>query len=133
MRICTRFWIYGYILIAICTLTGCKTTEYVPVPYPEYHTEWQHDSIDRHHYHTEYTKGDTLFVHDSVFVDRWNNRTVYDSIDRPYPVYMPPDTVYVEKPLSRWQKVQQRGFNWLLVVIAGGVFWKTRKFWLRKI
>lgn len=108
---------------------GCKTTQYVPVPYPEYHTEWKHDSIDRWHYHKEYVKGDYVYVHDSVFIDRLQYLWKHDSIKvpEPYPVH---DTTYVKTPLTKWQAFQQKSWWWMAVWLVGFVLWKTRKLWL---
>lgn len=130
MKTCTRFLIFGYILVAICTLTGCKTTEYVPVPYPEYHTEWKHDSIDRWRTHYVYQKGDTVFSIDTLYQDRWHTLWKHDSVDvpQPYPVH---DTTYVKTPLTGFQKFQQRSWWWLSVGLAGYVLFRTRKWWLR--
>ena len=98
-------------LLCLSLLCGCKRTIYVPV--------------ERHHYHTDSVRVavervDTMFQHDSVYVerngdttlivkwcDRYRVKEVHDTVARiverrdsvavPYPV---------EKPLSKWQQAK---------------------------
>ena len=71
----------------LLAFVGCK---YLPSPIPtdtheqtrdSIRTELRIDTIYRDRWHTEYRKGDTVFIHDSI--DRWRIREVYihDSID----------------------------------------------------
>ena len=46
----------------------------------------------------------------------------------PYPVEVPTD-----KPMTKWQKFQIKGFWWLSVGLVGYVLWTTRKRWLKWI
>ena len=129
------------VLLAACAImmTGCKTTEYVPVP--EYHTDtiYQskvvHDSIYQH---------DSTFIKekgDSVYIERWHTKyvlkektdTLYesrvDSIPVPYEVVK---EVEVEKSLSWWQSARMHIGGivcWLLLILAIYGVMKWRK-WL---
>ena len=127
MRICSQFWLFGCILIAICTLTGCKGTNGVVREVPVYiHDTLQVKSVQK----------DSVFVHDSVYVYR-NGDTLYitkwltksmtkiqhDTIRevQEIPVEVVRTEVKeVENPLKWWQKTLQ--FLGLLVVIAGQGF-----------
>lgn len=117
-------------LAGLMVLVGCRSTEYVPVPYPEYHTERKHDSIERWHYHTEYSAGDTVYVHDSVYLERLRDLWRHDSIEVPvpYPVH---DTTYVQAPLTPWQKLQGRSWWWLATGLVVVVVWQNKKRFIR--
>jgi len=75
-------------------LTSCKTTQ--PVVLPQTHdsivirTELRIDSVYIDRYHTEYIKGETIYIHDSFVDYRYKVLTKTDSIVRidsiPYPV-----------------------------------------------
>ena len=129
------------VLLAACAImmTGCKTTEYVPVP--EYHTDtiYQskvvHDSIYQHDSTYIKEKGD------SVYIERWHTKyvlkektdTLYesrvDSIPVPYEVVK---EVEVEKSLSWWQSARMHIGGivcWLLLILAIYGVMKWRK-WL---
>ena len=75
------------LIIIAGVLCSCKS---LPDPIPtnsraregdSVRTELRIDTIYRDRWHTEYTRGDTFFIHDSI--DRWKIRDVYihDSID----------------------------------------------------
>ena len=129
------------VLLAACAImmTGCKTTEYMPVP--EYHTDtiYQskvvHDSIYQHDSTYIKEKGD------SVYIERWHTKyvlkektdTLYesrvDSIPVPYEVVK---EVEVEKSLSWWQSARMHIGGivcWLLLILAIYGVMKWRK-WL---
>ena len=129
------------VLLAACAImmTGCKTTEYVPVP--EYHTDtiYQskvvHDSIYQHDSTYIKEKGD------SVYIERWHTKYVLkektdmlyesrvDSIPVPYEVVK---EVEVEKSLSWWQSARMHIGGivcWLLLILAIYGVMKWRK-WL---
>lgn len=108
------------ISIVALVLAGCKHTEYVPLPYPDYHDRWLHDSIDRWHTRTVLVQGDTVHEIDTFWCDRWHTDVKHDSVDRPvpYPVH---DTTYVKVPPTWWQRTQQGGF-WVLIVFVGVLF-----------
>lgn len=111
------------IVAALCValflwmVTACKTLPHVVVTPSEVHNtdrtdiQTRVDTFWRDRWHTEYVKGDTVFVHDStyIYVPRWRDRevtvTVTDSV--PYPVEVP-----VEVPAERtgWDKFCNKWF-----------------------
>lgn len=83
------------------------------------------DSVWRDRWHTEYIKGDTLFVRDSVFIDRVRAERLIDSV-------LIRDTieVRVEVPTqtrSGYDRMVARGFWVLLVLILLRVAWIVLK------
>lgn len=74
-------------LIVLGVLTACKTPQLPTLPNSSdrsrdsVRTEYVHDSVYIDRWHTQYMKGDTCYIHDSI--DRWRNKYVYihDSID----------------------------------------------------
>jgi len=92
-------------LFAIVLLTSCKTTQ--PVVVPQTHdsivirTEYRVDSVWRDRWHTERIKGDTVFIHDSIFFGEYKNKEKADTIcvrdSIPYPVEVPVITNEVPK------------------------------------
>lgn len=105
-----RFTLFFFVMVVLCCISGCATTQYVPVV--EYHTDTliqkmtQRDSIYLHDSTIVREKGDT------VLIERWHTKyrerevhdTVYqsrvDSIPQPYPV-----TEYVERKTSAIDKL----------------------------
>lgn len=124
-------------LLCLSLLCGCKRTIYVPVESHHYHTDSIRVAVER---------VDTMFQHDSVYVERngdttlivkWRDRyrvkEVHDTVARivehrdsvpvPYPV---------EKPLSKWQQAKMDfggiAFGAVGVLIAFVIVWLVRKF-----
>ena len=109
-------------LLGICILTSsCKgTTPAIPTNVSTStndndHKEQRIDTVYRDRWHTEYMRGDTLIIHDSI--DRWRIREVYihDSIDNSRI-----DTIYqqvqVEKKGSAF--LQNSGIAlWVLIAL----------------
>ena len=109
-------------MLACLLLAGCKTTKYVPVPsisvdsvYVDRFTRdsvYLHDSV----FVNQWMKGDTVYVDKVVYKwryrDRWRRDTVAvvrrDSVQVPVPV---------EKPLGWWQQARLKIF-WPLVVVV---------------
>lgn len=89
-------WLMTSLLCLLACLAGCKT-QYVAMP--EIHTLYHHatdlrvDSTSRDRWHEVFTRGDTVFIHDSI--DRWHYRlinttdTVHQTDSVPYPVEVP--------------------------------------------
>lgn len=73
-------------MVALCT--GCRHVEYVSVP--TVHTVLRdsivHDSVDRHHYHNTFIKGDTVHLIDSSVYHHYHNVFLHDSIRDTVPV-----------------------------------------------
>lgn len=110
-------------LVGFCILTSsCKgVTPALPTNVSSSdsnnnHTENRIDTVYRDRWHTEYMRGDTLIIHDSI--DRWRIRNVYihDSIynSRIDTIYQ---QVQVEKKGSAF--LQNSGIAlWVLIALA---------------
>ena len=117
---------------ALCLmLAGCNAVKQT-VEVPVYiHDTTQivredHDSTFIDQWHTEYQKGDTLFITNEVtkIVTKIKTDTAYKYIEKPV-VVSKTETVEVEKPLSWWQKT----FVWIGVLcLIGIVLWLVWKF-----
>ena len=119
-------------VVALCLmLTGCnavKQTVEVPVYVHDttYVAKEVHDSTFTDRWHTEYQKGDTIFITNEVtkIVTKIKTDTAYKYIEKPV-VVSKTETVEVEKPLSWWQKT----FVWIGVLcLIGIVLWLVWKF-----
>lgn len=106
--------------VIILLLTGCKSTEYVPVERVRdvYHntTDTVRDSIRHDVYVKEWMKGDTVY-RDSIdvrYVDRW--RVKHDTVIEvdSIPVITP-----VKEEPSLMQEIQTGTWWWLLVACVG--------------
>ena len=124
MRLDRFIWlVFGLcMLIGFCILTSsCKgVTPALPTNVSSSdsnnnHKEQRIDTVYRDRWHTEYMRGDTLIIHDSI--DRWRIREVYihDSIDnsRTDTIYK---TVQVEKPYKQFL-VNSGIALWVLIVL----------------
>ena len=127
------------IAVVVMLLFGCRGTQQI-VERPVYiHDTMQVVSVQK----------DSVFVHDSVnvykngdtlYITKWLTKSVYkiqhDTIreEREVPVeVVRTETVEVEKPLKRWQKL----LMWIGGVgLVGGVcclLWKTRGVWGKRV
>ena len=116
------------IFIVLC-FCGCKT---LPPPIlntqrdsTHTRTELRVDTFWRDRWHTEKTKGDTVFIHDSVYLekikyrDRVDSVTVRDSI--PYPVEVP------VRMRNAYDKFTARGFwTYTAIIFAVLIFFVVR-------
>lgn len=93
-----------FFLCLVLAMVGCKTQPLPVIPTnnsqrDSVRIEYKYDSIYIDRWHNIYTKGDTVFVHDSIFRDRW--RYKHDSI-----YFASVDTIYqqitVEKKSSQF-------------------------------
>ena len=121
-------------VVALCLfLTGCKTVKQtVEVPVYVHDTTYVakevHDSTFINRWHTEYQKGDTIFITNEVtkIVTKIKTDTAYKYIEKPV-VVSKTETVEVKKPLSWWQKT----FVWIGVLCLIGIVlwlvWKSKK------
>ena len=123
-----RFTVYGLLLL---TLVGCKALKQtVEVPVYVHDTTLSvkevHDSTFIDRWHTEYQKGDTIFVTDEVTktVTKIVRDTAYKYVEKPVTISKT-ETVEVEKSLTWWQK----GLMWIGVVglmgLMGLIGWRT--------
>lgn len=128
---CRTLWVIISLVCTIC-LAGCKATK----PYPVYIHDTLavkqevHDSTYIERWHTQWMKGDTCFIHDSIYLwrDRTKHDTVYKSTEKPVPVT---EYVEVEKPLSWWEKTFiGLGVIELIALVCIAV-WKTKRWWIK--
>lgn len=81
----------------LLSFVGCKT---LPPPIPQtqsdsvhMRTELRVDTFWRDRWHTEKIKGDTIFIHDSIYFEKTKYRDLVDSVfvcdSIPYPVKVP--------------------------------------------
>ena len=119
-------------VVALCLmLSGCKAVKQtVEVPVYVHDTTYVakevHDSTFIDRWHTEYQKGDTIFITNEVTktVTKILTDTAYKYIEKPV-VVSKTETVEVKKPLSWWQKT----FVWIGVLcLIGIVLWLVWKF-----
>ena len=113
--------IFFRLILAAAILSGftsCRTVrviEQVPVEVHDtvYQKMVQHDSTYIDRWHTEYMKGDTVFVRDShmLVTYRTITDTAYKYVEKPVTVTVE-QIKEVKKPLAWWQK----GLMW-----AGGI------------
>lgn len=125
-----------FLLFAIAaTIMACKTQQLQTVPQTHdsvrVQTEVRVDSIWRDRWHTEYVKGDTVHIFDSVYVDRlrWRDRVdsiaVHDTI--PYEVPVPTRMRNGYDIFTSW------GFWIMILLLAMRVaWWIVKKFYLHK-
>ena len=116
------------VALFVTIFQGCKTLP--PVVSESVHTsdkkdiEQRADTFWRDRWHTEYRNGDTVIIHDSIYiyVPRWRDRevtvTVTDSV--PYPVEVP-----VEVPADRtgWDKFCTKWFIGSALVLLVLLLW----------
>ena len=123
-----RFTVYGLLLL---TMVGCKVLKQtVEVPVYVHDTAYLakevHDSTYIDRWHTEYQKGDTIYITDEVtkMVTKIVRDTAYKYVEKPVTISKT-ETVEVEKSLTWWQK----GLMWIGVVglmgLMGLIGWRT--------
>lgn len=119
-------------LAILCLFFSCKTQTVAIAP--EIHkqdrdsirTEYKHDSIYIDRIHKEFVKGDTVRIHDSIFVAKWYERLVHDSCyihqtdSVPYPV-----EVRVNVPYKSGYTKFTSWFFWIVLII--GIGWGVWK------
>lgn len=118
-------------------LSGCKVTQPVVVTQTRdsvrVETQVRVDSIWRDRWHTEYIKGDTVHVYDSVYIDRFRWRDRVDSIcvrdSIPYPVEVQVPT----RMRNGYDRFTSWGF-WILItlIILRVAWWLIKKFYLHR-
>lgn len=120
-----RLFVLVVFLLALLAFVGCEGT--APLVMGSTHlqtrdsvrTEYKHDSIYIDRIHKEYIKGDTIRIHDSIYVAQFKEIEVHDSIyfhktdSIPYPVE-------VEKlvPYKSGYTRFTSWFFWIVVIIA---------------
>lgn len=95
--------------IAMCSCRTVRVVEQVPVEVHDtaYITKTLHDSTYIDRWHTEYIKGDTVYVTnaETKVVYKYVTDTAYKYVEKPVTVTRT-ETVEVKKPLSWWVKTQ---------------------------
>jgi len=109
----SRYFTFGRFLTItafLILLSGCKTTKVIEqVPVYIHDTTLSvkevHDSTYIDRWHTEYQKGDTVFVADSHIYVTYRTRTdtAYKYVETPVEVTVE-HIKEVEKPLTKWQQ-----------------------------
>ena len=120
------------VLIALSLLSSCTTTKYIEVERVRtdttYITKWQKDSVWLHDSIHVKEKGDTVLI--EKWHTQWRDRlridTIYqathDTIPAPFP-----QTEYVEKDLSWWQRTQMYAGDVMLLVLLGYGLFRLRR------
>lgn len=132
-----KFFHFFLILSVLTSFSSCKSlTKTVEVPVYIHDTTLtvnvQHDSTYIDRWHTEYQRGDTVYITNEVTktVTKIQTDTAYRYIERPIPVTRI-ESLEVKKPLSWWQKT----FMWMGVLGLMGLIcvliWKTKKWWIK--
>ena len=127
------FWRFFEIAALVILLSGCKgLKQTVEVPVYVHDTTQTvrelHDSIYIDRWHTEYQKGDTIYITDEVTktVTKIVRDTAYKYVEKPVTISKT-ETVEVKKPLRWWQK----GLMWIGVVglmgLMGLIGWRILK------
>ena len=101
----------AYLLVVLLVLTGCRGTKEIVREVPVYirdtvrQTQVQRDSIYVDRWHTQYQKGDTVYITDEVTktVTKIVRDTTREVVETPVEVTMT-ETKEVEKPLSKLHK-----------------------------
>lgn len=100
-------------IMVVAVLTGCKTTQYVPVV--EHRTDTMYQSIVQH---DSIVQKDSIHIKeqgDTVRIERWHTKYIerhmhdtirevsHDTVPHPYPVEV---IKKEEKPLTLWQQTR---------------------------
>lgn len=119
-------------LICLIGLSGCKNWRTITVEKPVYiHDTTQmvkevHDSTFIDRWHTEYQKGDTIYITDEVtkIVTKIKIDTAYKYVEKPVTISKT-ETVEVKKPLTWLQKTLMGMGVVGLMGLMGLIGWKT--------
>ena len=120
-------------LMGLIGLVGCRTAKQT-VEVPVYiHDTTQtvrelHDSIYIDRWHTEYQKGDTIYITDEVtkIVTKIVRDTAYKYVEKPVTISKT-ETVEVKKPLTWWQKTLMGMGVVGLMGLMGLIGWRILK------
>lgn len=125
---------FGIFILSIA-ISACKTQENAVIRHAtdsvNIRVETRVDSVWRDRWHFERAKGDTIFVIDSVFIDRFKYLTKTDSVmvrdSIPYKVEVP------RRMRNGYDKFTTRGFWILLLLIVGrSAWWIFKKIYLHR-
>ena len=120
-------------LMGLIGLVGCKTVKQtVDVPVYVHDTAYLakevHDSTYIDRWHTEYQKGDTIYITDEVtkIVTKIKIDTAYKYVEKPVTISKT-ETVEVKKPLTWWQKTLMGMGVVGLMGLMGLIGWRILK------
>ena len=103
---------------------------------PVIHNELRVDTVRDSVHHTDsivvFQRGDTVFSEKYRYITKWRERskivnttdTLYKKVEKPVPVY-------VEKELSKWQKIRMSIGGIVMVLLGGFLVYKGFKLWRR--
>lgn len=129
----TKLAIIATILFVILMACSCAQTKVVTEYRDRYitKTELRVDSVWRDRWHTEYMRGDTVYVRDSVWRDRWYTDVRVDTVrvcdSIPYPV----EVVKEVRVRNAYDRFTACGFWVLLAIIfvTLGICYGKRRGW----
>ena len=109
----------GLFICLLLAMTGCKCPcavigEQHAGSHDSVRIELVHDSVTIDRWHKEYIKGDTVFIRDSVWRDRWRNK--HDSI-----FICNSDTIYQTIEIEKQGSAFLRGSGIALWVLIGAL------------
>ena len=120
-------------LMGLIGLVGCKATKVIEQVPVYIHDTTQtvrelHDSVYIDRWHTEYQKGDTIYITDEVtkMVTKIKIDTAYKYVEKPVTISKT-ETVEVEKPLRWWQKTLMGMGVVGLMGLMGLIGWRILK------
>jgi hypothetical protein len=120
-------------LMGLIGLVGCKATKVIEQVPVYIHDTTQtvrelHDSIYIDRWHTEYQKGDTIYITDEVtkIVTKIKIDTAYKYVEKPVTISKT-ETVEVEKPLRWWQKTLMYAGVIGILGVLGAIGWRILK------
>ena len=124
---------HGKVAVAVALIcltvsaTSCRSTneivKEVPVHDTTYITKTQRDSTYIDRWHTEYVKGDTVFVTNNQIIVKYRtvSDTAYKYVEKPVEVVVN-QIKEVDRPLRWWQKTMMWcGVGFILVLIGFGM------------
>ena len=130
MRKGLRYTVYGLLLLALVGCKALKQTVEVPVEVHDttYITKEVHDSTFIDRWHTEYQKGDTIYITDEVtkIVTKIVRDTAYKYVEKPVAISKT-ETVEVKKPLTWLQKTLMGMGVVGLMGLMGLIGWRILK------
>lgn len=122
------------ILIFLCGLLSCSTVKYVPIYQKDTthvkNTEYLRDSIYVYKDRITEIKGDTVYVTNIEYKDRFKIKEVHDTLYKEK-VKIETHTEYVEKNLTGWQKMLQYLGYAFFVLLVGLLIYFSYKLYKR--
>lgn len=109
---------YLYLLLTLAALlvSSCRTLAPISGGTHTIEVLQRYDSICREHYRYMYITGDTIYITDSIYIDRW--RIKHDSICRNDTIYVPQ---YYEPDDYQFCKRSAIGFYIGIAVMVLGI------------